>query len=144
MIAAPKGMTRADALRRTVELDYCRNNEAAADDAGLIPGAREGLADWLKQETEAGRLHRLAVKCEGERKGTVWFCIEEGKRCHIVAAAIQPGGPDGVLQALPILERAAKSLGCETISCHTARPGLINRLSGAGFGLGEAYLIKNL
>jgi hypothetical protein len=49
-----------------------------------------------------------------------------------------------VLQALPILERAAKNLGCETISCHTARPGLINRLSGVGFGLGEALLIKNL
>jgi hypothetical protein len=143
VIAAPKGMTRADALRRTVELDLCRSNESAADDAGLIPGAREGLADWLKQETAAGHLHRVAINCEGDRKGTVWFCIED-KRCHVVAAAIQPGGPDGVLQALPILERAAVKLGCETISCHTARPGLINRLSQVGFGLGEVLLIKNL
>lgn len=143
MIAAPKGMTRADALRRTVELDLCRDSEAAADDAGLIPGAREGLADWLKQETDSGHLHRIAINCEGERNGTIWASIEE-KRFHIVAAAIQPGGPDGVLQALPILEKAAHKLGCETISCHTARPGLIHRLSKAGFGLGEALLIKNL
>jgi hypothetical protein len=143
MIAAPKGMTRADALRRTVELDLCRNSEAAADDAGLIPGAREGLSDWLKQETAAGRLHRIAINSQGERKGTVWACIEE-KRFHVVAAAIQPGGPDGVLHALPMLEHAAAKLGCETISCHTARPGLINRLSQVGFGLGEVLLIKNL
>jgi len=143
VIAAPKGMTRADALRRTVELDLCRSNEAASDDAGLIPGAREGLADWLKQETASGRLHRVAINCAGERSGTVWFTIEE-KRCHIVAAAIQPGGPDGVLQALPILEAAAAKLGCDTISCHTARHSLINRLSKAGWGLGEALLIKNI
>lgn len=143
MIAELKGMNREDALRKLVELNLCWDNEAAADDAGLIPRSSPAFGEWLKQETAAGRLHRIAVTCGGVRNGTGWVSIK-GDRLHIVAAALQPGGPDRFLQVLPILEKAARKLGCKTISCHTARPGLMNRLSKAGFGLGEALLIKNI
>lgn len=141
--ATPKGMSRSDALRRTVALGICRDEEAAGDDVGLIPGCDEAFASWVAAEVAAGRMHRLEVKDAGKRSGTIWITVE-GDRCHVVAAVIKPGGPDAVLEALPILERAARKLGCTTISCHTARVGLINRLSAVGFGLGEVLLVKNL
>ena len=136
----PRGFSREDALAKAVNLLICEDEKSATADALRIP--EEVPGDYVK-ELEASGAVRLSVNLGGSRVGTIWLTFA-GDVAHVAAAVCNEPESGAVDTFLPVVESLAKKLGKKRLSLVTARPGLIRKLSSAGFGLLEARLIKTL
>jgi hypothetical protein len=136
----PRGFSREAALGKAVSLLICKDQDAATADVLRIP--EEVPGDYVKELESSGAL-RLSVNLSGERVGTIWLTFADDV-AHVAAAVCNEPEAAAIETFLPVVESLALKLGKKRLSLVTARPGLIRKLSTAGFGLLEARLIKNL
>ena len=112
-------------------------------------------AGWYREEVEGGRLV-LAMLTDSRSDGRVvdlchlLFRLEHiGDRLEFVAVAcvaVDPHNRQGDLTAALVqaCEPLALSQGCTSLRVHTARPGLVLKLSNHGFSTIETVMQKHL
>jgi hypothetical protein len=135
-----RGITREEALRRSLKFLSCHDEaQACVDATRIMSNAPDEYVRYLEQSG----CHRLSVEFEGLRIGTVWISVH-GDVAHVAGAVCSSQNFSACDVFMPKVEALALALGKSKISMVTARPGLIKKLSDQGYGLIEARLIKSL
>lgn len=125
-------------------------DEAAALHASRVPwdAPAAAVAD-LEARASSGALAVLAIERDGERIGSFFLKKlrrADGFRVLEIAGAYAHGMPEGAAIAayLPRLEAFARALHCDALQAETSRPGIVQLLRAAGWGVSEVRLSKPL
>lgn len=115
---------------------------SADSEAWLTFAKQHATLDDLREQVEQGA-YLFHVYCNGRMVGAFVLRIDEaasGSEGVIVAGAGRLPGFDFIVSLVPHIEKLF--LNVKTIRIHTARPGLIKKLSRSGYEASEMVLRK--
>ena len=132
-------------LSLSIEREWSQLHEAALAPS-MIAHPVEGLAD-IERSVDNGRAAVFTLYRGSERIGSAACMIQAfagGREFVIVAAGASNLGRSLIPEVLPTLEEFAVENGCDFVRVHTRRPGLVRRLTAAGYDAGETVLRKRV
>lgn len=109
-------------------------------DAQLARACVHATPGELKKQWQDGA--KLYYVMAGEMCVGAYLLRRDGSEGVVIAAAGNGGGIDLLETILPVIE--AQFSDCASIRIHTSRPGIIKKLTGAGYEAKEMVLAKVL
>jgi len=104
-----------------------------------------GVPEDLRRQIENEGARLFEVIAEGQRVAFYMLRVDRDSRGNvgvIVAGAGSMAGFDLVVNIVPQIER--QFINCHSVQFHTARPGLVKKMTRQGYGAVEMVLRKKI